>query len=135
MCLSTCLSMSVSLCLCLSVSVCLSLFLSINPITPSGLFCVVLKPFELFTYKFVTFPKYEFNTYSQNRSTVDRILLSRIEILASFLEKTFEKRGGGGPPDFVAGNRVDLLVSLSVWLSVYACHSLFCLSISIMSFL
>ena len=29
-----------------------------------GLFSVALKPFELLTYKFVTFPKYEFNTFS-----------------------------------------------------------------------
>ena len=34
-------------------------------LTPPGLFIVLLKPFELLTYKFVTFVKYKFNMFSQ----------------------------------------------------------------------
>ena len=34
-----------------------------TPPPPSGLFSVALKPFELMTYKFVTFPKYELTLY------------------------------------------------------------------------
>ena len=50
-----------------------------NPITgrgrgsfdpPSGLFKIALKSFELLTYKLVTFPKYEFNTFSQKCSSI-----------------------------------------------------------------
>ena len=40
-----------------------------NPIA-YGLFEIALKSFELLTYKFVTFPKYEFNTFSKKLSSI-----------------------------------------------------------------
>jgi hypothetical protein len=43
--------------------------------TPSGLFSVALKLFELLTYKFVTFPIYEFYTFSQIFRTIDFCLV------------------------------------------------------------
>ena len=38
---------------------------------PSGLLSVALKPYELLSLKVVTFPKYEFNTFSQNFSSIN----------------------------------------------------------------
>ena len=37
----------------------------------SGLFKIALKPFELLTYKFFTFPKYEFNMFIKKCSSID----------------------------------------------------------------
>ena len=55
--------------------------MSVNPITGGegggqldpfpGLISVALKPFEQYTYKFFTFPKYEFNIFSQIFRTID----------------------------------------------------------------
>ena len=39
--------------------------------SPSGLFSVALKLFELLTYKFVTFPVYNFYTFSKIFRTID----------------------------------------------------------------
>ena len=41
-----------------------------EPPPPSGLFRIALKPFVLLTFKFVTFPKYDFNTFSQKFSSI-----------------------------------------------------------------
>ena len=41
----------------------------------SGLCKIPLKPFELLTYKFAAFPKYKFNMFSQNFSSIDKCLI------------------------------------------------------------
>ena len=43
----------------------------INSITGGWVLSVALKLFELLTYKFVTIPNYEFNTFSQIFRTIE----------------------------------------------------------------
>ena len=54
----------------------------VNPIK-GGLFSVLLNPFELLS-KFVTFPRYELNTFSQNLSPNDNCILNMYFLTPKF---------------------------------------------------
>ena len=56
-----------------------------------GLFSVALEPFELLTYKFVTFTKYEFNIFNQNLSSIDNRLVYFTGTYSQFLQNYFSR--------------------------------------------